>query len=675
MPNSPVPFVGPYYGLNTRDQPRNLGPQWCVDARNVLLSEGRIQPAWPLTPWQALDVTATTPGTPMSIYAWESPAAGVVVLYKSIEGLLIAVKPDGSWVELAQMIRARPASFVPVHDRLFVMDGGEHVYTTDGTADGTYRAGIPAPLVSDDNFEPVDALDDDPYLAIGWYEWAISYYDEDRDVESNVSDASIARAINEVEGEKRMRIAVPDAPGEYRATHVRLYRRSVTVTLNTVTSRGPLVLQSMFRIPRQYIYDPIGTRTAHNVLGDAVIGPFGPTKNGVPKFASLGHWYKDRLFLNDTSGRDYAHTDILRYSALGRPDHVDPDDNEPLQGDAEQGITGMGVVGGQLVIGKPVSIWVLSGSILAHTNATVATGATLPASSHQLYKTNASVGCANKGGGNGIVVVGRKPGLAVFNSATGFFGFDGVDANPLSDEIEPTWRKFARHGGRVSEEREKHQEVTYAHDVLHQVLYIANGYQEPGDPQVLVFHYGRRHRLGAAAGVWSYLALDDLASIRCVGTAVGVHEFPGEAGSAGADYYGAFVAGVRGLAGVATKIFVASQVERVDQVALRWRYETPPLRPREAGLAHVYELRWLHDRVTNASQPVFVEFGFRDTRDGPYKLSRRSVTNGIYTYQPVQREPAELSLLIQTPAGDSPVWHEFLGVSGWILEFEPTGDR
>jgi len=274
-------------------------------------------------------------------------------------------------------------------------------------------------------------------------------------------------------------------------------------------------------------YDEDNPYWYSDTLGNTVTGPFGPTKNAPPYQWRLAYYYKDRMFYTTQD-----HPDRLYYSAIGQPEHTDPDDYETLD-DAGGRITGMAELSGQLVIFKEKSIWILSGIIIAGDNATNATGAPVDPSPHELYKTKSHVGCNNTLSANGVIVAGL-PSRIYFVSASGFYSFDGLEPVLLSGNIDPTWDQFA---GKL---QGLELGVTYAADARREIIYIANHANRNSSSELLAqiwrgvalaYHYGLKNRDPRGMGAWTVLRPDDYDrtydTISCVGsiTAPAVSEF------------------------------------------------------------------------------------------------------------------------------------------------------
>lgn len=675
MANRKKAYAGPFWGLNTTARPRDLGPAWAVDAQNVLLHDGRIRPAWPFTPFGPSDIPWPTSDWPtpaiISAYHWDSPAAGQIVVFQIEEvvvgqpqhSTLYAAHPDGTLVHLGGDLAVRPATYVVAYEQLYVL-AGDRSYKTDGSPEGTLRIGIPPPMLGQADLEQIAAGPDEPVLPEGSYQYALTAYDASRDVESNPFTFADALTIGAgLSYRARIHLARwggQPIPPDRGVTDVRLYRRDVHLGYPF------FLLRTTKSWPRSdALEDPVGTR-ADPIPGEGsvITGPFAPSKNGVPPRATIGALYKDRMFYNDAGA---SRSDLLYYSGFGHPDHVDPDDFVTLEGDPERGVTGMTELAGQLCLLKPRSIWILSGAITGATNETIATGAAPPQSSHLLYRTKAQAGCANRGGGNGAILVGDPPRLH-YNGEAGLYAFDGVDEVNVGKAIIPTWRAFARHGDDL--QAEKNQALTYGVDAVNQILFIANGAQPFGDPEILCYHYARTHAQGEQRlGAWTYLRSESQRKrYRCVATTLGdviAHQPGAEAG---------FYSPV--LVGTETGDLLLANDRATEERIPTFRYESPPLRIMEGQLAHIFQVTWLHDRVVDVEQrPRSLEFGFRSDRLAEFQLETRTTRSAIHQHQRVARETAELALRVQTPTpmGLRTMWHPDLGIVGWVIEYEPAG--
>ncbi len=668
MPNRKAPYSGPFAGLNTTARPRDLGPAWAVDAQNVLLYDGKIRPVWPFTPYGPSD-TPWVNKRVISAYHWDAPLVGQVVIYQILSvgpggqtaGTLYRADPSGGIVHLGGLLDDRPACYAPAFGQVYVLTG--RVHKTDGTPEGTLLAGIPAPLFTADDLELQDAAAGFASLPEGVYQYAVSLYDRNRDVESNAAVIDKLLTVPQ-DGLFRAKISTANtsaSPGR-GVTDWRVYRRNVHLDQPFFLLRST----KSFAVVDRNLYDPYGTDVDPNPAeGSEVTGPFAPSKNGLPPFATVATLYKDRMFYGSYGVEE---SDQVYYSGFGHPDHVDPDDFETLAGDEERGVTGIKDYVGQLVILKPKSIWILSGAISGSTNETIATGAVPPESTHQVYRTKCQVGCANRGGGNGAVVVGDPPRIH-YDADGGLYAFDGINEINVAEAIRPTWRKFARHGDPL--QSEKHAAVTYAIDTMHEILFICNGIQRDfTDPEILCYHYGRKHTAGGQrSGAWTYLrSVSRTQPYRCVASTLG--DIIPPAVRTDAEFYSGL------LIGTAQGRLLLANDRDTEQRTPMFVYETPPLRIGEGGLFHIYQVTWLHDRVDDPSRrPRSFEIGYRSDRLNGFELDLRTMRDGIHQHQRVGRETAELALRIQSPAAlDMRTWwHPDLGIVGWLIEYEPAG--
>lgn len=731
-----VRFNGPFLGLNTTLLPRQLDSRFAVEAKNVILSQGRIRPRVPLEVIGSL-------GQPngiqfnaefISAVHWNPPLGdrpiivakgvgvddSVVSYWKFVQDDTGPDTPIQKAVQLSVPfplgLSRGPVCWVPVGNWMYIVDGSGLPLKFDGVGNALTPVGLLPPTVNSEQ-----TLIGDPTLArphvsffrkvglpepnlTGAPEYAVTLYDSVNDVESN------GNFIGPIQGEFQgfgfkveffanwVNIKADWARG--LATQVRIYRKGNVDTLDPVS--GETVRWASYRLvaviddDETSVTDPSyrDRSTPLEADQDAVpllaedfhssfaTGPWAPTKNWVPPVATVAVYYKDRMFYGGlTKGWWHAESathnpgppveglsephDLssrIYYSEFGHPDHVDlAADFERLTGDRDDGVGGMVELAGQLLMGKRNSLWILAGTITTSTNETNATGAVPLASSHQLYRTKAIVGCANQNprftartGGNSLIVAGDPP-MAFFNSESGFYKFDGLAEQQVSKAIQPTWFDFVRYGDFT----ERAQRVTYAVDPFNECIYLCNGSStETGRPKILVYHYN--------TGAWSELDASEQVVANhkepsCVFSALGSL---GPGGSV--KNYSSLMVGVRGNV-------LSSNRYTLSMVIPTWCYETAPLRVYEGRRSHFYEVRFMHGRVSDDNVPdPLIRMGWRVDPRAPFEMVQRSAKDDIYHRQPIGQQGPDIALRMEDQ-GQSVLWSEQYGFTGWEIDAEVAG--
>ena len=650
---SPFKYSGPFLGLNTTRPPRELGPMWATDAKNVLLTGGRITPRPPLT---AVDSLSDGPRDPVvGMYHWESPLMGQHLLLKTASGRwgrLWSLR-NGVAVELATNIpmNGNPASFVQANGKVYIFDGSERMLKTDGTPNGTLLVGITPPTGL--TLLPSNASLEQANLPEGTYQWAITFYDEKNDVESNPFYSDEYEFPGEF-SRPQMRFKLGPRSMWEGITHWCIYRKNVTL------EQPFFLLVSRVPIGQGAFYDPLGTAaTPAPLLGSTDTGPWAPVRNGLPPAATMGCIYKDRMFYNDPENPDQ-----LRFSASGRPDHVDPADYQLMSGDEERTVTGMAELSGQLVVLRSRSIWVLSGSIETATNETLATGALPNTSYEEFYRTKSTVGCANKKGPNGAIIAGR-PAQLYFPSASGFYSFDGLVERQVSDEIRPTWKEFARRPRAIwaGHYHELSQVVFHAVDPENETIYLVQNMQGSQEPQILCYNYGINR--GDGVGGWSYFTLDDSREQPvCIAAPIGHELLQGEL-----QYYSGLLVATDG--GELRVLNADAESSTMPSFC----YRTGRMVLVDGAEKHIYLIKWLHDQVAANGSGARLRFGFAVRGETDFAKVTADLSKGIYFRQPVRREVSDITLLIEDTGESNVYWDEDFAVTGWALEAELAGHK
>lgn len=662
-PGSPLTVMAPFAGLDTRHQPRELGPRWASRAHNVLLDKGTIQPR---PPFEADSRFAFFPaGKVFAGVDWYPPALSQHL--RSLDSILhvgdeLFSVMGGSFGPVAQ----RQGSFVFAAGFLYYMDGVQ-VFRFDGT--NWVIAGIPPPIVTGPavsstfllgppppanqiiwRIEPGLASGVLPSAALAWdttYQFRFTWYDANTGVESN-SDFTLETSTGPAPANPGAQLPFliyrsGSAPPQRGVTRVRAYVRNVTAG------------ESFFRLWTQSgVNQPPPFDFTAPLLGSVDTGPFVPFLNGIPEHASVGWFYKNRMFYNDL-----RFPTRLRYSALDRPEHLADDDFETLDDDGGQ-ITGMAEHAGQLAVIKERSLWILSGTVFGPTNATVNAG--VPRSSivktHEVYRTKVVTGCANVSGGNGAVRFSKGIG---YNSHDGFYVFDGVSETRVSPLIDPTWKEF------VGDKTFGHfQAVSYGHDTRRAILFMVNLSVDTERVPILAYHY----KANDGAGAWTTLGPDNPAdNPTCIIDLIGVQDVsaPPLPSGLGSEVRAA------GLV-IATGSFqiLGWNDVRTDLPLPPFEYRTGELVIKEGLDAHFYWAKWFISAVPGGVQRA-IEFGFQLFPENVDIYKEFGISADTRIKHKIDGQGQTIMLLARKPTGGDPRWHPDMSILGFGLDAEPVG--
>lgn len=708
-----LPFGGPFNGLNTTHSPRELPPRYAAQARNVLYAEGQVRPRAPFVDYLT-DLAAVgrfenlLPANPsreiISLFHFSPDIPGIqrVLAIKTRDAtdregptgeIWVIITPSGEgpqfytarMQQLASGLNTFPMCFATMNDMVYAADGGEYVYRLCGNRQlKLERAGLPNPRMPwvEMNGLPKVADETRPAgLPAREYQFKITWYNEDLDIESNGSEGQVQDATiydgDPDTGAAGFRIyrssrsyTDPYEPPELRGiTHWRIYVRD-----NTRKDIGYYMVVQLSLDETEFYY------TGETIpQGSVEDGPWAPSKNYPPdgmRFSILFP-FRGRMFFGRHVGPD---AEQLFYSEAGHPDHVDPDDYVLVPNDGKGGgIHGLAEIAGQLAICRKRAVHLLAGDIVGTTNETIATGAAPPASAHELYRTSAVAGCVNSAGGNGAIVIGKPPTLH-YNGEAGFYRFDGVTELMVSENIKPTWRKFAQ-GIQKDEDR---QAVSYAVDTANAVVYIANA-EAPIDSKygdwpnpieelenlVLAYHYGRVDDTGQ--GAWSIIDGDIegtdegiLAVCTCLGTPT-KDLLPGGVGRLvnWPERY------VQLLAATARGRILESDDRGTSGVPMpHFLHQTGRFKLVEGRTMHVYHFKWLHD---NPNVATLFRVGFGVNGEAP-TLQTIDLGASIYSRTPASRLVTDLQLTVQTAETPSD-WSAAAAMVGWVIVGDRAGER
>jgi hypothetical protein len=505
----PGEFLGPFLGINTTLDPSQIGPAFAVKARNVILSDGRIRPRMA---WRHLRFTsdrdAIQLGTDQAIasmYHWnrseatDEPDILVKTRYRHadvpLSGQLWLVARNRVARQLATGLSNQTAQFIKYEGLIYVLDGSQRMWVTDGEPNGTIYAGMEHPTLEEDVWAQVESYGGATLW--GSVTYAVTFLNP-HGGESNplyfgggVYDSAEATPMQIVHGQATaFTIYGKRLAGPGRAARFRIYRRNLT--LGQVGWR--LIHEGDYPSDAGFVEFFDVTPEEDITVSSDVTGPFAPSRHTLLPRASMGAMYRHRLFFTHA---EYAPN--VYFSAIGEPQHVDVDDKIPLEGEADDGINGMAAMADQLFVGKERGIQVIAGDIHTATDETNATGAQPLESNHRSYPTNVTTGPTGAIEGNNFVKAG-EPSRLMYVAKHGLHDFDGVNERFVGDAIERTWSEFGYRGTSLDDRGVESFE--FAHDAAEGILYICAG-RSASDPShpVLAYHY--RVNRGDGLGIWT----------------------------------------------------------------------------------------------------------------------------------------------------------------------------
>lgn len=633
---SPLKYHGPFYGLNTTLDPAEIPPGFAIEARDVIMSEGRIRPRPPLQrygdPLSSANSayrfiprslfqykTKTSLGgsfpsiTLAKVVAHEMATAvefGALLLYK-FNPDQPAGTPFSKWLRIFgdgvnQLMSREPATCVPYGDYIYVVDGSERtIKIHEGTGEAHY-VGIDHPVGDEFSIvvqsitvgqRPIEQAD---------LKLALTWYDSTTGTESNpfVPLPTYTPTANAL-----IHLIIFNTPnlGPEKYDTLRVYRKNLTKGEIGYRLNGefPAIVGSDVYV--QYTddeLDELGISTPET-------GPFAPSLNMFPPVASVASLFRGRMF--------YGHhqSDKVFFSAVGQPDHVD---RSSLTGAFEDfsgggfGVTGMKELAGVLVVSKPKTLHILAGVISHITNDEVATGQPAPDSSHEVYRGKCSVGSANTTGGNGLIVCG-EPEYVYFGNETGFYRFDGANAMQVNNLIQPLWEDFCRIAGTAElavGTQEMNQRLCYAIDPKDKIIYIGQAREDfavpvIADEFILAFGYGLHARDGVER--WTKITMAELGGFvpKCIGSvyAESVRHDTQFNIYIIAEHTGSFLVGVRDMNHEGQfepgddAVYLCSDRYPANPMP-RWKWNSGVTRITHEQAKHFYQFKLLHNRLSEA---------------------------------------------------------------------------
>lgn len=714
-------FNGPFLGLNSAVSPHMLGPGFATVAENVIIGKGgNIRPREPFTSYAGFDpliddyVVGMIHLDRYTLVGFTGGETAAAVIAKTRGGLLKLVQPGGV-DELAPDAVITPTNLQPTWEIangwLYIIDGSEPLLRYDGSVLRT--VGIEVPALGgaaghvfldwppyDDPQPPVP-----PWPAEAYVRYAITFYDENSDTESNPSYApSNPAAMPYHIGEAlsitpRITYRGQDGPSSLPAgqgiTHIRIYRRNVSIShladpddpeSHMITGYPFYRLVAVLDATKT-VSDPIEERSWTDqiqldnsdppmediTLSDPANGPFAPSRNARPPAAKIACWYKSRMWYNDPEDGSK-----LWFSELHHPEYVAADNYLPIAGDPEDCIGGMVEMAGQLVVLKKQSIWILSGGLDWYTNKDAALGNIPYIQTPEVYRTKSKTGCDNTYAGNGVIVCGHPP-MLYYTNAEGLYRFDGVDDVPVSTLIPDEWAELMSPIGN----RAHNHAISFANDVDNQVLYIsltASGLNI--SPEVILcYHWGSRlwTKLGVkqdGSGIEQY----STTVLGCIATAMGKPDLTSGAIVNTSPLLVARVFYIDPL--TFTRIDFADVDPSSPMLIPAWKWRTGFM-PLHGDLkkSHVYRFRQFHELVATTS-PLVYAMGCFDGKDfddpaNTFDISPDSagqnVALGVLRERPVGREGRTLA--VQFERGTATDYVAWKGITGFGMDIERAEPR
>jgi hypothetical protein len=673
---SPLQVRGGWRGLNTTQSPRELGPQDAAVANNVIFRDGAIVPRPPFEVDGQFSPNFGFPvGKVLAAAQWMSPRGTTSdptrVNVVHVGTVLHAADVNGTAQATMNGVQDRQGSFVFANTRLYYLDRFRVwvLGNTENNLPAWNIVGIPKPT-SRITGGPIGASNpgtgEITYLVTTVpgtfpgalvdntaYQFGFTYYSSFTDSESNavLQQGSNFNGVAGAGNSRLLQLGFGTWPVPYGITHIRVYRRNVT-------AGEPFILFALCPVPGpgqffQAEGAPLGILAEFGTFAN---GPFGPVKNGIPENASVGLFYKGRMFYDDLKNPN-----LLRYSEDSHPAHVDPLNFVILDDDGGQ-ITGMAELAGQLVILKERSIWILSGVILTTTNESLALGVDVGANPAELYRTKARTGCANAAGGNGAIVCGTPP-RVYYNAVDGLYVFDGLNETPVGRQIQPTWREFV---GDATLGRQ--QAVTYSVDPTRRILFMVNLTVDEVRAQILAFHYD--------LGAWSVLLNDDLSGDNpsCLLQTVGIYDPTAPDDPSEPPTYHELRPTMLAVAvGVFRILFMNER--RLDLPMPEFEYRTGRLVVVDGLDKHFYAVKWYHDEVLGDGFAHGLRFGFRTHPRNVEEYKAADLTDGLRTYQKVSESGSDIELIVKNDPSVDARWSPQVRIVGFEADVELIGQR
>lgn len=663
-------YPGPFLGLDTTREPAQLGLAYATEAVNVTFANGLIEPR---IPWSPLKYGEVTPQVPVNL---DAPVLCFCQVRKSrnTKPVIIAkvLSSDGEGANLwaissgtnpvllagAQGFNTLPGDFVLHNGWIYLLDGAERIWKTDGTPQGTYHAGIkvpPSPTTPPDVVMlVVDPAGGVPGNVAGLVNYMFSLYDSRSGVESNAAYVVAPDSELYVEYGASFRF-IPDGLLQNEgADRLRLYRSRLDIG-------GPyrLVGDHSLRGGIEFFFrDELAEDEIK--LSSVTTGPFAPQRNEPIVRANLGALLDGRLFYArlDEPGRVY-------YSAVGTMDYGRADDFVNVSGDEDDTVRGLVSIGEQLWVGKRDAIYSVAGKIHTATNATLATGAIPLDTEEVITKSRAKIGPGNAYG-NGFVLAGT-PAVVHFPTDSGFFRFDGSDVSCVSKRIKRTWREFKLQGDGL---------FTFADDAEHQILFVCNGWGvTDGNLPILAYHYGADD--GAGLGRWSTFTGQGLPSDS------GLPEFAvtaittpvAEEAVSAADVPLA-ITHSQILLGTHVGYFYSADPDAMGAYIPSWRWTSGRIPIQKGGRGKV---RWIKALFARCERDISALAGcvLIVAMDGD--VSRINAVTGYFSAEQcvlnVRRYGRTMRLYIIGRSAWTTDWLPALGIAGLVINAAPTGQR
>jgi len=681
--NPELGYKGPFKGLATSIPPAQLPPPYAARAENVLFTDGRIVPH---PPWEPVS-RVTQPGiykpayigvlptrTPISIFAFTPPSQlGLprIHLVQHDTGIYAYYEGDDLPPVWLCATQSAQACFVPdlLGRWVYILDGGQRMYKTNGTPQGTFLMGITPP--------PIAAFQFTSLISFGTtaasFDYAFTISNADGTVESNPTLST--GHTRDVDTSIKIVFITAQLPVvQEDRTKLRIYRKNLGES------------QIGYRLIGERTFSPTGPNEEFIddleeddiTLSGAADGPFAPSKNFVPRYATVGTIYQNRLVLNRT---DTNTPNRFFFSEAGQPEHVDYADYRDIPGKSATPISGLTEYDGALLLGKQDGIWSLAGTVITLTNAEIALGATPQASFDVLTGTRAAFGPNNKTG-NGFVKAGT-PARIYFGNDTGFYRWDGLEPSLRSGMIRPTWKRLMR-----DDSRKPFAELSYGQDHERGLIYIANGLNIDSTPLGDTDEERHAYRRGQDALVydyvnnaWSTVHGDDYAPID-------------DSAPSGVDTYliplcfGTTDDGRCVMATPTGAVFITGRApehqwvedkeytHKVDRVPL-FAYESGDVAPVQGLRFHLHAVRWL----TAAPNPVVDTIPKLDVAAlvDDYEAERFLLVGAepqhAALYHAVRAEGHRIRLRIERSAEWLRGYDDYFSVTGWHLDGELVGQR
>lgn len=479
----------PFHGLVSHLSPEQIGPNHCTACANVLLLHGRIRsrPAFvqagePLYPGriESMDSFVLRDSTDDVYHAQiitkisRHDDIGTPNLYGTY--VVVIENPAGSFSQYTPFdafanptkINGKSATFfaaaigqyatierptasgddVLKHEkRVYILDGSDSVWVTCGhqgsLAPAFWRAGLPAPTNATKEGTTTAAGKN---LPAGTYEFYVSICNKymvplialgsnSPGLEGNAFQL-ISNVVLGSDSVPLLKVHIPKAKEEVW-NYIRIYGREVNTQANAILlyeiDKTAASVTEVDQGSGTYSYEiTAATHMAYkSTTGDGVYD-YPPTRNLRPEKFDFMAVYRSRAFYASRTSEFVYYSDIVSPIFGGHYEAISGEYLEPLDGPC--GL--LAPFPDQLVIGTSKALYIHTGALASHNNATAHTGADIQAGSDQMDRIAVDRGPIDGGTGSYVIA----DGALYYISAEGLEVYDGNNSvnlcEPIRTELE-----------------------------------------------------------------------------------------------------------------------------------------------------------------------------------------------------------------------------------------------